>query len=536
MTDLADLALGSFSADGPWEIDPTTMTWRYGIDGVRAATKAEERRLTKRRRLPPGLRVIRTGLVLGGAIGGWALTDRRRYAGTPQSRAGLARRLRVAFQRLGPTYIKLGQIISSGEGIFPEELVGEFRLLRDRVPPESWETVQKILEEDLGTPISEVFAHIERTPMAAASIAQVHAATLLDGTEVAVKVQRPTVQQRVHQDLAAMVWIAPLLVGRIPVTALANPPALVELFAETIVEELDFRLEAQNMLDVAAVLASTNHRAVIVPRPHPELVTRRVLVMEKIQGFSFEDVAGMKAAGVDTNAVVRACMVLLMEGCMLHGVFHGDMHGGNLLVRADGSVALLDFGITGRLDEQKRLAFLRLMIGSTSGDTKAQLGGLVDLGALPSDTDLDQLIVDLGIEGPIKDPTKMSPDEITAELQDIVKKLLGYGARMPKELMLFVKDMLFIDAALTTLAPDVDLFAEMGWIAGHFATQHGERIAADIGIDITDMTPDLDAMRAGFGIAEEVDSLSHADLRARRQQVREQFEANRRKGRRAKRS
>jgi ubiquinone biosynthesis protein len=267
---------------------------------------------------------------------------------------------------------------------------------------------------------------------------------------------------------------------------------------------------------------------VIVPRPHPSLVTRRVLVMEKVGGFSFGDVAGMRGAGVDTTAVVRACMVLLMEGCMLHGVFHGDLHGGNLLVREDGSVALLDFGITGRLDDQKRLAFLRLMIGSTSGDTKAQLGGLVDLGALPPETDLDELIVDLGIDGPIKDPTKMTPDEITAELQDIVKKLLGYGARMPKELMLFVKDLLFIDAALTTLAPDVDLFAEIGWIAGHFATKHGERIAGEIGVDITEMKPDTDALRAGFGIQEEISELTHADLRARRQQIRERFEAQRR--------
>jgi ubiquinone biosynthesis protein len=528
VTDPADLALGSFSADGPWLVDPGAMTWRRGIDGIRAATKDEERRLTQRRLLPPGLRVLRTGVVLGTALGGWALVERRKHRGLPASRAGLARRLRVAFQRLGPTYIKLGQIISSGEGIFPEELVGEFRLLRDRVPAEPFDVVQRILEEDLGRPLGEVFDSIERTPIAAASIAQVHAAVLLDGTPVAVKVQRPTVQQRVHQDLAAMVWIAPLLVGRIPVTALANPPALVELFAETIVEELDFRLEAQNMLDVARVLAETDHRAVIVPRPHPELVTRRVLVMEKVSGYSFEDVAGMRAAGVDTAAVVRACMVLLMEGCMLHGVFHGDLHGGNLLVREDGTVALLDFGITGRLDDTKRLAFLRLMIGSTTGDTKAQLGGLVDLGALPPETDLDRLIVDLGIEGPIKDPTKMTPDEITAELQDIVKKLLGYGARMPKELMLFVKDLLFIDAALTTLAPDVDLFAEIGWIAGHFATKHGDRIAGDIGVDITQMRPDTDALRAGFGIDDEIDTLTHADLRARRQQIRERFEAQRR--------
>ena len=473
--------------------------------------------------------MLRTGLLLGWAIGGWMLVERRRHKGSPGSRAGLSRRLRKAFERLGPTYIKLGQIISSGECIFPEELVQEFRLLRDRVPPEPFDLVRSIVEADLGRPLEEIFEEFSPQPVAAASIAQVHAARLRDGTEVVVKVQRPTVAALVRRDLAAMSWIAPHLVGRIPVAALANPPALVDLFAETIVEELDFRLEAENMLDVAAVLAETDHRSVIVPRPHPELVTRRVLVMERLSGFAFEDVAGMRAAGVDTAAVVRACMVLLMEGCMLHGVFHGDLHGGNLFVQPDGRVALLDYGITGRLDEAQRLAFLRLMIGSTTNDPRAQLGALVDLGALPRGTDLDQLIVDLDIEGPVKDPTRMSADQMTAELQDITKKLLGYGARMPKELMLFVKDLLFIDAALTTLAPDVDLFAEIGWIASHFASRHGSRIAADIGIDIRRMEPDLDGMRGAMGIAEPIESLTHADLQKRRQQIRSRFEEKRRR-------
>ena len=522
-----DLGLGSFTSEGPWEVDLDALTWRRGLDRVRRETQAEAPRLTRRRRLPPGGRVLRTGRLLGTAIAGWLLVERRRHKGQPASQAGLSRRLRIAFERLGPTYIKLGQIISSGEGIFPNELVQQFRLLRDRVPAEPFDVVRSIVEADLGRPLGDVFAEFSPEPIAAASIAQVHGARLLDGTEVVVKVQRPTVAELVRRDLAAMSWFAPFLVGRIPVAALANPPALVELFAETIVEELDFRLEAENMLDIAAVLAETDHRSVIVPRPHPDLVTKRVLVMERLSGFAFDDVAGMRAEGVDTAAVVRACMVLLMEGCMLHGVFHGDLHGGNLLVGPDGRVALLDYGITGRLDEARRLAFLRLMIGTTTNDTRSQLAALIDLGALPHDTDLDQLIVDLGLDGPVKDPTKMTADEMTAELQDITKKLLGYGARMPKELMLFVKDLLFIDAALTTLAPDIDLFEEIGWIASHFATRHGARIAGDIGVDIREMTPDLDGMRAAIGIEDPIDRLTHADLQKRRQLIRKRFEEKR---------
>ena len=146
-------------------------------------------------------------------------------------------------------------------------------------------------------PSTQLFSEFERTPIAAASIAQVHAARLTTGEDVVVKVQRPDVATLVRRDLAAMSWIAPLLVGRIPVAALANPPALVELFGETIVEELDFRLEAQNMLDVARVLAETGQHAIVVPRPHPALVTRRVLVMERLDGFAWGDADAMRGAG-----------------------------------------------------------------------------------------------------------------------------------------------------------------------------------------------------------------------------------------------
>ena len=237
----ADLELGSFSSEGPWVVVLDELTWRRGLDAVRRASQAEVPRLTRPSRLPPGARVVKTGWLLGRAIGGWLLVERRRHRGQPASRAGLSRRLRTAFEQLGPTYIKLGQIISSGEGIFPDELVQEFRLLRDRVPAEPFDVVRSIIEADLGRPLEAVFAEVSHEPLAAASIAQVHAARLLDGTPVVIKVQRPTVAGLVRRDLAAMSWIAPYLVGRIPISALANPPALVELFAETIVEELDFR-------------------------------------------------------------------------------------------------------------------------------------------------------------------------------------------------------------------------------------------------------------------------------------------------------
>jgi ubiquinone biosynthesis protein len=371
--------------------------------------------------------------------------------------------------------------------------------------------------------------------VAAASIAQVHLASLRSGEEVVVKVQRPQVASLVRRDLATMSWVAPKLVGRIPVAALANPPALVELFAETIVEELDFRLEAQNMLDVARILAETGQRAIVVPRPHPQLVTKRVLVMERLSGFAWDDVAGMQGAGIDTSAVVRAGMVAFMEGATLYGTFHGDLHGGNLFVMPDGRVALLDFGITGRLDEPQRLAFLRLILGATTNDVRLQLASLRDLGALPADADVESLIADLGIDQPVVDPTTLSAEELTAQIRELTKSLLAYGARLPKELMLFVKNMLFLDAALATLAPDVDLLAEIAYVANYFASQHAERITRDIGIDPRRVEVDLEGVKASFGLPPETPSLTYRELQGRRELIRHRMEEHQRRAARRRR-
>jgi ubiquinone biosynthesis protein len=258
--------------------------------------------------------------------------------------------------------------------------------------------------------------------------------------------------------------------------------------------------------------------------------------MERLDGFCWDDVEGMKAAGIDTSAVVRACMVALLEGSILFGVFHGDLHGGNLFVRPDGRVALLDYGITGRLSEAKRLAFLRLLMAGTVNDVKLQMQALRDLGALPLDTDLEAVMHDLGVDQPVKDPTQMEPEELIAELRELTKALLAYGARMPKELMLFIKDMLFLDGALATLAPDVDLFQEITDIATYFATRYGDRIAHDVGIDPRKQVVDLEGFKASMGISDDVEHLTYRDLQARRETIRTRMEEHaktaRRRGRR----
>jgi ubiquinone biosynthesis protein len=238
--------------------------------------------------------------------------------------------------------------------------------------------------------------------------------------------------------------------------------------------------------------------------------------MERLDGFLFDDVAGMVEAGIDTSAVIRAALVAVLEGAILFGVFHGDLHGGNLFVRPDGRVALLDYGITGRLDETRRLAFLRLLMGGTVNDLRMQLDALCDLGALPMGTDLDAVVRDLHLDRPVKDPTTMSPDELMAEMRELTKALLAYGARMPKELMLFVKDLVFCSAAVTVMAPDVDVFAEITTIATHFATRHGDRILADVGIDPRHLEVDVEGVRASMGLTSDVERITPRELAERR--------------------
>lgn len=518
---------GTFSANPPWLLGDDEMAWQRNIDLRRAVARRRVPQLTAPRRLPPGVRVLRVVKEIGGAVVAWRLREAR-SGDRSTSVAGVARRLREAAETLGPTYIKLGQIISSGDGIFPQELVSEFRKCRDQVPAEPFAVVEQVVVEELGCPLEDVFESFDREPLAAASIAQVHRAVLREGpdggpVEVVVKVQRPSVAKFVMNDLSVMAWLAPFLVGRIPVAALANPPALVEVFAQTIVEELDFRLEAQNMLDVAESFDALGKNTFVVPRPHPELVTRRMLVMERLSGFDFDDVEGIRAAGVDTHQWVRSGMIGFLEGAMIHGVFHGDLHGGNLFVMEDGGTALLDFGIVGRLPEARRIAFLRLLMSSTMSDLHGQVAAIRDLGALPPDTDIDAVIADLGLEAPTIDPTKLEREELVEEINRVVKALLGYGARMPKELMLFAKNMVFLDAAIANLAPDVDLFAEITHLAMYFAQNHGEQIAADIGVDPDSYEIDLSSVKASFGVEDAVDTMTYRDLQERRELIRKRL-------------
>ncbi|HEX8794313.1 MAG TPA: AarF/UbiB family protein, partial [Polyangiaceae bacterium] len=252
--------------------------------------------------------------------------------------------LRTAFEDLGPTYIKLGQLIASSQGLFPERYCTEFRKCLDRVRPFDYADVQRILRAELGRDPDEVFASIDREPLASASIAQVHAARLLDGQEVVIKVQRPKIAAIVEADLRVL-RLAARAMALSPRGELANPVGIVEDFEANIREELDFRREAENMGEFNRIMVEHGQTQVVAPRVVPELTTERVLVMERFYGHRVDDVEKLKAANVDGEEKLLAGMRAWFQCMVLHGFFHGDVHAGNLMALADGRIGFLDFGI-----------------------------------------------------------------------------------------------------------------------------------------------------------------------------------------------
>jgi ubiquinone biosynthesis protein len=378
-------------------------------------------------------------------------------------RESLPRRVRRAFTDLGPTYVKVGQLIASSPGLFPPDWTAEFASLRDRVPPFPGSEARLIVEADLARPIRSAFAEFDDEPLAAASIAQVHPARLLDGRRVVVKVQRPGLEARVRDDLRALILLCEIL-ERIPQTAVGSPLALAEDFARTLHEEMDFRLEADNMERMRRILEVEGITTAYVPEVHRHLVGKRVLTMERIDGFQFTDTEGMRAAGIDTAALLRMGVQTVIEGVLVHGFFHGDLHAGNITVRPDGTFVLLDFGIVGRLTESVRARLAQYLIASTTNDYEAMIRALQSFGSIPEGTNVAAMAAELQelyapfVEGGV----------VVAQLGQLmdtmIRSMVRYRVRIPRELVLLSKQMLYLEGSAHALAPDVDLLQEQALI------------------------------------------------------------------------
>jgi ubiquinone biosynthesis protein len=227
----------------------------------------------------------------------------------------------------------------------------------------------------------------------------------------------------------------------------------------------------------------------------------------------------MREAGVDTTSVVRALMVALLEGTLIYGVFHGDLHPGNLLVLPDGRVGLFDHGITGRLSEAERGLFLKVILSSFAGDHRAVLEGYQGLGALPKDADLDAFLAEIPLAAPNVDPTTAGADELMAEMRRVTKAMVAHGLKIPKEVVLYMKDVLFLDAAIANLAPDLNLLAEFSFISAYFAATYGETIARQLGIDPSAITFDPSALLQAVGMDPSAEALTPRQIRAQREEV-----------------
>jgi ubiquinone biosynthesis protein len=205
--------------------------------------------------------------------------------------------------------------------------------------------------------------------------------------------------------------------------------------------------------------------------------------MERLHGHSTDDGAALLAAGIDPAPVFRALMVSFLEGAMIHGVFHGDLHGGNMMVGPGGRPAIFDFGITGRFTDAKRLALLGLMVTATTQDGVAMLGHLRDLGGLPPGADVDDLAKELDLDGLLAMDPDLSPEAMGLQMRETMQRLVAHGAKLPKEMFLYIKGMVYLNGAVSSVAADVDMFEEMTHLYELFTTTHSEVMAEFVDLD-----------------------------------------------------
>jgi len=270
-----------------------------------------------------------------------------------------AERVRLAMEELGPTYIKLGQVLSTRPDLIPVDFVKELAKLQDKVPPFPYEEVRQIIARELGDVPERLFDAFDETPQASASIGQVHRAVIKDGDQVAVKVQRPRIKQTIEVDLEIMLHLATLMERHIEEIAFYRPVKIVEEFAKTLEREIDYTYEAGNMERVA------NHflgdTTVYIPKVYREFTTPRVLTAEFIEGIKISEIEQLEAAGLDCLEITRRGAHILLRQVFEIGFFHGDPHPGNLFVLPDNVICLLDFGMVGSVDRQTREDFVDLV-------------------------------------------------------------------------------------------------------------------------------------------------------------------------------
>jgi ubiquinone biosynthesis protein len=270
-----------------------------------------------------------------------------------------AERVRLAMEELGPTYVKLGQVLSTRPDLIPVDFIHELAKLQDEVPPFPFEDVHRIITRELGDAPDAIFKHFDETPQASASIGQVHRAVLKDGDQVAVKVQRPGIKKTIEVDLEIMLHLATLMERHIEEIAFYRPVRIVEEFAKTLEREIDYTFEASNMERVGGYFLSD--MTVYIPKLYRDLTTPKVLTAEFIDGIKISEIQQLEDAGLDRAEITRRGAHIMLRQVFEIGFFHGDPHPGNLFVLPDNVICLLDFGMVGSVDRQTREDFVELV-------------------------------------------------------------------------------------------------------------------------------------------------------------------------------
>jgi ubiquinone biosynthesis protein len=397
----------------------------------------------------------------------------------PSSSYGIVDRAERLVRSSGPAYIKLGQFIASARGLLPEGWVEAFEWCRDEAPLLAPRVAEQVLRDELGDR-QHLVRDFDDRPLAAASIAQVHRARLRDGREVVVKIRRPGLRRQFRTDIETMALTAAVAERFSASARFANLTGFVELFAELSLAELDFRLEALNLVELGVAFGDAGIDYCSIPRPIPDLVREGVLVMEHVPGVAYDKARAKYGARLQGDRLLTLAIQGVLETTLIYGLFHGDLHAGNVLIEGGDRFALVDFGICGRIDAEQRAALVRFLLAFAEMDARAQLVALEPFGAIPPDADLDALAVPLQAEIERIDPRsghQLTFDQLGEVVGRVMRILSASGFRAPKDLVLFFKNLLYLSSFTASIAPDADLLAQIEPVMRHLTSKYPEAVS-----------------------------------------------------------